>query len=68
MSSVPGLGFISIMCVDVEDAKKLIGNKCTFEGREIELVRVSEYAAVVKHTDGSFQKIPWSKLVTVDAK
>jgi hypothetical protein len=55
---------IDIVCVDVEDAKKMIGNKAIFEGKEIELVDVRAHCAIVKHLDGTKQKILWHILLT----
>lgn len=54
----------SIVIIDPASAQHLIGNRCIYEGREIELVAVKRNCAVVKATDGSGSwKIPWSKLM-----
>ncbi len=56
-------GSITVVCVDVEDAKKLVGHRCLMDDDEVELVRVTRSAAVVKHSDGSLQKVLWHRIL-----
>lgn len=57
---------IPIFCINVEDAKKLVGAKFLLEGREVELIRITSTSTTVKHQDGSFQKTVWNKLELIE--